>query len=501
MITAQALLRVWFLAGSWFYFDDLAFLSAGMNDPLDWTFVGRDYAGHLMPAGWLVIKALATWAPYDWAAWAAVLVVLQGIASLRHAPAAALDVRRPRTGRPGAARGLPVLRLHRPGRRLVRRRDQPAAAPDRARLRAARPPRLPAHHRRCALAQYVGLDGLRPALLREVGRSLRPLRVGRARLVREGHAGQRLSSLWSTYRIGSDRPWSVACRTSRSTCSTGFDLGGDSTPSSLLAAVAYRLVGRRAEHRVIGGPFEWRAISANALADPSDLVSLISWVAVGALVWYALRTRTMSRRAWWLLAADLRSERLPAGRRAGHARRRRHRHSSTATRPRPQSSVVLAVGLAFLLRCAARSRSTRCARTSSDAVDRRGPVGLVTVVVVAAPWCRRWPTCRTGRTTTPTPDYYDNVRTSAAATRDIKQVPLVDGSLPQTLLWAFGYPENTYSHVFRNLAELTRYPDHSVDHLFTLNDPGQRRWRPSRRRRVMLPRSRLRLRPEATSPR
>src|SRR4051794_24403060 len=81
MIAVQVLLRIWFLSGSWFYFDDLAFMSAGMNDKLDWDFLGRDYAGHLMPAGWLVIKALATWAPYDWASWAAVLVLLQAVAS------------------------------------------------------------------------------------------------------------------------------------------------------------------------------------------------------------------------------------------------------------------------------------------------------------------------------------------------------------------------------------------------------------------------------------
>ena len=35
-----------------------------------------------MPAGWLVIKGLATWAPYRWGAWAGFLVLMQLIASL-----------------------------------------------------------------------------------------------------------------------------------------------------------------------------------------------------------------------------------------------------------------------------------------------------------------------------------------------------------------------------------------------------------------------------------
>ena len=62
LIVAQLVLRGWALWGSWFYFDDLAFVSAGYErPPRPWDFVGRDYAGHLMPAGWLVIKALATW--------------------------------------------------------------------------------------------------------------------------------------------------------------------------------------------------------------------------------------------------------------------------------------------------------------------------------------------------------------------------------------------------------------------------------------------------------
>ncbi|MEZ5192922.1 MAG: hypothetical protein R2734_10680 [Nocardioides sp.] len=82
LIAVQLLLRGWALSGSWFFFDDLAFMSAGMNDPLDQHFVTRVYAGHVMPGGWLVVKWLATAAPYQWPAWAAVLLGLQAVAGL-----------------------------------------------------------------------------------------------------------------------------------------------------------------------------------------------------------------------------------------------------------------------------------------------------------------------------------------------------------------------------------------------------------------------------------
>ncbi len=47
--------------GSWFYFDDLAFMSRAMNQPLDARYLFESYGGHLMPAGFALIWLLTDW--------------------------------------------------------------------------------------------------------------------------------------------------------------------------------------------------------------------------------------------------------------------------------------------------------------------------------------------------------------------------------------------------------------------------------------------------------
>ena len=51
-------------------------------------------------------------------------------------------------------------------------------------------------------------------------------------------------------------------------------------------------------------------------------------------------------------------------------------------------------------------------------------------------------------------------------------MPLVDLGVPQTLLWSYRYPENSYSHVFKNLDHETAYPRSSVDQLYMFDDQG-----------------------------
>jgi hypothetical protein len=51
-------------------------------------------------------------------------------------------------------------------------------------------------------------------------------------------------------------------------------------------------------------------------------------------------------------------------------------------------------------------------------------------------------------------------------------VPLVDLGVPQTLLWSYRFPENSYSHVFKNLDGETSYPRSSIDRLYMFDDQG-----------------------------
>ena len=71
----------------------------------------------------------------------------------------------------------------------------------------------------------------------------------------------------------------------------------------------------------------------------------------------------------------------------------------------------------------------------------------------------------------PSEQYFANVDRTLAA-EDGKPVPLVDIGVPQTLLWSYRYPENSYSHVFKNLDDETTYPRSSVDSLFMFDDQG-----------------------------
>ena len=58
LVVLQLGFRAWALAGSWFYFDDIAFMSRAMNQPLDASYLLESYGGHLMPGGFLAVYAL-----------------------------------------------------------------------------------------------------------------------------------------------------------------------------------------------------------------------------------------------------------------------------------------------------------------------------------------------------------------------------------------------------------------------------------------------------------
>jgi len=461
--------RIWALAGSWYFFDDLAFLSAGTNDPLSWHFVGRVYAGHVMPAGWLVVKLLATVAPYQWAVWAAVLVLMQAVASW--------GMFRLLRSMFGDSRVVLALLAG----YVFYVFTVPAGI-----WFAAGINQLP-FQIALAFGMYSHLDYLRTRRVRSLVLTLvwtvagllfyekSILLFGLYALLAlcwfsTGRLAERAAQLWRAYRPGVIAYGVVAVTYAVIYSQVGLSFGSKQPDGSLISSVAYRLVGRAFSTAAIGGPFEWLSFSATSLANPSDLIALGSWVALGSMVWYAASTRTISRRAWSLivftLAADIY---LIASARAtlvGPDIGLEYRYQTESA-----AVLVLSIGLAFLpLRGAVEVNRPREGVPRPH--ERRLTVQAITAAVVVGAVLSTLTYVRNWQQHNHTEAYFDNVRTTSEMIRD-KPVPVVDGSLPIDLLWAFGYPENTYSHVFKDFDTSLSYPDRSIDRLFVLDGIGR----------------------------
>lgn len=469
LIGAALVFRAWALGGSWFFFDDLAFMSAGMNDKLDWDFVSRNYAGHLMPAGWLVIKGLAAAAPYNWPVWAGLLIVMQAAASL-----GMLRLLRSMFGDSPAI--LALLAGYCFYIFTVPAGLWFAAGINQLPLQIALVFGLHAHlaylrtHSRRSLAAAVAWSAFGLAFYEKSA-----LLFGIYALVAlcwfaTGSLAERVKLLWNRYWLGIVAYGLLAVPYLVVYLKYGLNFGSQDAPGSLMSAVAYRLVGVALSTGAIGGPFEWRAISANALANPSDLISLCSWVAVGSLIYYAARTRTASRRAWWLIgftsAANVYLLSTARANLVGADIGLEYRYQTEAA-----AVLVLSIGLALLpLRGAVEVNAMR--EDVPRPYENDLAVRVVTTLVVLAcvistiAYVHNWQD-RNG-----TKDYYSNAKQGILASR-LKRVPLVDLPVPQTMLWAFGYPENTYSHIFRNLDQHTSYPDQAVDQLYVLDRAGR----------------------------
>ncbi|MFC4784670.1 hypothetical protein ACT8ZV_09360 [Nocardioides sp. MAHUQ-72] len=468
LVAVQLGYRAWALAGSWFYFDDLAFMSRAMNQPFDLGYLTESYGGHLMPAGFAAAWVLTDRAVYDWWPWALTLLAMQAVAGV------------------GMLRLLLSMFGH---RRLVL----------------------------VLLAGYLGYVFTLPAglwwaaginqlpfqiaLAFGLTSHLAYLRTGRVRhLVAtlawtvaglafyektlllfgiyaivalgwfcRGNTPERLLSLWARYRPGIVAHTVVAATYLALYVEYGLNFSPGDSSNQPWSPIAWNLVAVALLPGLVGGPITWEPLTVGSFADPSQIVQLASWALVGALVVYAYRTRTRSGRAWApLLFTLLANVALLASARANIvgpdiAREYRYQTESGAL-------FVLCVGLAFLPLLGA-DEVNEARPEVPRPYERQGVVVLLSLAVAAAALTSSDRYIELWQDRNPTEAYISSVRSSLAAAED-KPVPLVDTGIPQTLLWAFRYPENAYSHVLRPFADETTYPRHAVDRLYMFDDAG-----------------------------
>jgi hypothetical protein len=474
LVLAQVVLRAWAVAGSWFYFDDIAFMSRAMASPITPHYLMESYGGHLMPAGFALIWLLTAHAAWVWWPWASVLVLMQLVA------------------------GLGMLRL----------------------LRSMFGDRLFVLVLLAGYLSYVftlsagiwfaaGVNQLpmQIALVFGLHAHLAYLRTGRVRHVvaalawtgfglvfyektlllfgiyalvawgwfSAGNTPERLRQLWEQYRVGVIAHGATAAAYLATYAAFGLDFSPVASGNQRLTPLAWNLVGVAGATGVVGGPLTWRPLDVGSLADPAQPLQVVGWVVVGGLVYYAHQTRTTSIRAWGLVTFALGADIiLLASARANVvgpdiALEYRYQTESAAL-------FVLSLGLALLpLKGALVVNEPR--PDVSRRYERPLLVGLACVGVVGTSFVSSSRYVHLWQTRNSTESYHANVvSTLTAAYRQRGTVvPLADLGIPQTLLWAYRYPENTYSHVFRNLEQETAYPSHSVDSLYRFDDFGRLR--------------------------
>ena len=468
LIAAQLGYRAWALAGSWFYFDDLAFMSRAMNQPFGPHYLFESYGGHLMPAGFAVTWLLTKWSVYDWTPWWLVLLALQALAGL----------------------GMLRLLLSMFGRRpfvlvllagyLAYVFTLPAGL-----WWAAGINQVPLQ-----IALVFGLHAhlayLRGGRLRHLVATLLWTLAGLAFYEKtlllfglyaivalawftSGSTPERLRGVWDRYRTGVVAHGVVALGYLAVYAAWGLDFSPSDSGSLPWTPIAWNLVAVAGLPAAVGGPLRWEPLSVGSIADPTQVFQLVSWVLVGGLGWYGHRTRTLSVRAWWLLAFTLLANvALLASARAGVvgpdiAREYRYQTETGAL-------LVLCLGLAFLpLRGAVEVNRVR--PETPRPYERRPLVALVALAVVAAAVVSSTEYVDLWQHRNRTQDYLDNVRSSLAHAPQ-RPVPVADGGIPTSLLWAFRHPENYFSHLFRPCAAAVRYPSQAVDRLYTFDDRG-----------------------------
>lgn len=470
LIVAQLVFRGWALWGSWFYFDDFAFMSRAMNQPFDMAYLTESYGGHLMPAGFAVVWVLTEWAAFDWGPWAALILLMQ------------------------AAAGIGVFRLLLSmfGRRpmvlvllagyLAWVLTLPAgiwfaAAINQLPLQIALAFGLTAH---LAYLRTRRIRHLVVAVLCVAGGVLfyekTILVLGIYGLVAlcwfsTGNTPQRLRGLWESYRTGIIVYVVFGASYLAAYAAYGLNFSPNSTTDVSWGPIAWNLIGIALAVSLVGGPLHWQSLDPGALADPGDLLLLGSWAAVAALVGYAWRTRTISMRAWSLLAfTSVANIALLASARAGLVGpeiAREYRYQTEAA-----LVTVLAIGLAFMPLLGARENN----RVRSDAVaadeDRRLVAGIAAVVVALSTFSsiRYVDLWQDGN---PSEAYFDQVQASLDEASADGPVPMINDGVPQQILWSFRYPENTYAHLFRPWADQMDFPETAIDDIFVFDDTGR----------------------------
>jgi hypothetical protein len=464
LVVVQLAFRAWATLSSWYTFDDFLFISRMSNDGLLRSV--EPYAGHVMPGGMFLSWLADQIAPYDFRVTAAMLLLMQLLASV------GLLVLLVRLF--GVRAGiLPPLVLY-----LFCVISVPvaiwwAAGVNQLPLQIALFWGLAAH------VQHLRTRRLAP-LLQAVGWLLVGLAFYEKTLLVLGAIGivslsyfatggffSRLAEVWRAYRTATLTYVGLGLAYLVTYVSLALNFGAGGVTSSDVGGVVSYLVLQGYAPAVVGGPLHWTAFDQFSLADPGNVGQLASVAVIGLVLRELSRSRSHSLRAWWLVLFFLTCDVvLVAAGRATFV----GALISLDYRYQGEMAAVTAIALGCAAMPIIGAREV-VARTGESALldHPRRVVAAVTVVaalsvVSSVQYVWHW------KTTMPGKPYFTSLLDGLRSADE--PVPLVDDAVPTTIMWPLGYPENLLSHLLVHYSDRTDFVEVSTDHLNVVDDRG-----------------------------
>lgn len=469
LIIVQLVFRGWFSFATWFQFDDLVFLTRVNGAPLDADLLLEGYGGHFMPSGFLLTWLFGHDGALSYAPYALTLLCLQALASLGF-----LMLLRSLFGSRWAI--LVPLTLY-----LFLALTFPAfiwwaAGVNQLALQVALGWGLWAHLRylrsrrtRWALATLailiVCLSFYEKVILVQGAIAILTLSY-----FASGTLTERVVHVFRTYRAAVllHVVLGLAYLTVYVRFAFNFgDSGGDTAPGLELM---WNMLGEAVIPASIGGPIQWQVhTGAFQVADPPGLLVVASWVLLAALVIHLAVATDRSLRAWLLPLFFFACGAVLLG---------SARASAFGAAVGLEFRYVTELGLLLPLALAlARLPIPGAVESAEPRADIGSPIlgnrerlvaatALVAVLGTISTWqfARHWVDNNEART------YFDNADQSLGTSQD--PTPLVNVSVPESIMWGYEYPANTTKYVLRSYADRMSFPEHSVDRLSMIGPDG-----------------------------
>lgn len=472
LIVAQLAYRAWASFGSYWEGDDLLFIekvfAPGGTSP---SVLLTGIAGHVMPGGlsltWLVNRI----APYDYTAAAALLCLVQLLASVGFVRLLLVAFGR----RWGI---IPPLVLYLTSAFAVQSAVWWATGIQALPVQAAfgwalasQITYLRTRRKSSALVAVAWvLFGL--AFYEKTILTIAALAIVTLAYFTRGTTRERLGQVWRDYRFSAVANLVVGAGYLALYLRYGLNFSPGNAATVPIGPTADVLLLRSWAAAAIGGPLSWTHTpdAPVSFAAPSSAFVVLAWLVIVLVVRELIRSRSRSLRALALPGFYLLSDLLlvVAGRSSmiGPVIGYEYRYLS-------ELSIVTAAGLAFAVLPLRGAVEPVVVRRRSWLLDARRPA-IVACVVLAllgtwstAGYFTNWHRDQTSRA------YFTNLIHDSETAR--RGTAVVDAPVPDTLLWPIAYPANTPSHLLRPLDLPVRYVTAATDHLVIAGRDGHLR--------------------------